>query len=82
MRRRTAQCPQFNCFGGGGALEAMLSLDLVGNTMASEEDVSQLLEKLKGSPGGVLSNGSASICVGPLHRLYRGTSLIRNSPPP
>ena len=29
MRRRTVQCPQFNCFGGEGALEAaMLPLDL------------------------------------------------------
>jgi hypothetical protein len=43
----------------------MLSLDTVGMKMPSVEDVSQLLEKLKVSPGvGLFSDGSASICVG------------------
>ena len=43
----------------------MLALDSLGRRMPSEEDVSQLLERLKVSPGGGhLSDGSASICVG------------------
>jgi len=43
----------------------MLSFERVGTKMASAEDVSQLFEKLKLSPGvGLLSDGSATICVG------------------
>ena len=39
--------------------------DMVGKKVSSEEDVSQLLEKLKISPGGGhLSDGTATICVG------------------
>ena len=53
---------------GGGIFQAyckMLSFDLVGKKMPPEEDVSELLEKLRISPGaGLLSDGSASICVG------------------
>jgi hypothetical protein len=42
-----------------------LSFDTVGKIVPSEEGVSQLLEKLKISPGaGLLSDGSASLCVG------------------
>ena len=42
-----------------------LFVDMVGKKMASAEDVSQLFEKLKLSPGvGLLSDGSATICVG------------------
>jgi hypothetical protein len=42
-----------------------LSVDTVGAKMSSVEDVSKLLEKLKVSPGaGLLSDGSASICIG------------------
>ena len=69
MGRCTAQFSQFNCFGGGGALAAsMLSLSVVGNTMPLEEDVPQLFERLKISPGeGHLRDGSASTCVGPSH---------------
>ena len=43
----------------------MLSVDLAGKKVSSTEDVSQLLERLKISPGGGhLSDGRASICVG------------------
>jgi hypothetical protein len=53
---------------GGGKYRVvckMLSLDSVGSKVSSVEDVSQLLEKLKISPGGGhLSDGSTSICVG------------------
>ena len=53
---------------GGGVFQAyckMLSVDLVGKKMPPEEDVSQLLEKLRVSPGaGLASDGSASICIG------------------
>jgi len=43
----------------------MLSMDFVGTKMASEEDVSQLFERLKVSPGaGHLSDGANSICLG------------------
>ena len=52
--------------GGSFRFECMkLSLDAAGTKMPSEEDVSQLFEKLKISPGGGhLSDGSATICVG------------------
>jgi hypothetical protein len=53
---------------GGGNYRVVcpkLSLDQVAQKVSSVEDVSQLLEKLKISPGGGhLSDGSASICVG------------------
>ena len=43
-----------------------LLVDSVGTKIPAEEDVSQLLEKLKVSPGGGhLSDGSVSICLGP-----------------
>ena len=43
----------------------MLSIAQIGRKMPSVEDVSQLLEQLKVSPGaGLLNDGSASICVG------------------
>ena len=42
-----------------------ISINMAGQKMASEEDVSQILEKLKISPGGGhLSDGDATICVG------------------
>jgi len=42
-----------------------ISVDMAGGKMATEEDVSQILEKLKVSPGGGhLSDGDAIICVG------------------
>jgi hypothetical protein len=44
----------------------MLSLDQLGRKLPSEGDVSQLLEKMRIAPGvELLSDGSASICVGP-----------------
>ena len=53
---------------GGGIFQAyckMLSIDLVGKKMPPEEDVSQLLEQLRISPGaGLASDGTASICFG------------------
>jgi len=53
---------------GGGIFQAyckMLSIDLVGKKMPPEEDVSQLLEELRISPGASLaSDGTASICIG------------------
>jgi hypothetical protein len=56
------------CTWGGGNFQIlckMLSLDTGGKQMPLMEDVSQLLEKLKISPGGgLLSDGSASICLG------------------
>ena len=43
----------------------MLSFEAVGKKVPSEEDVSQLLEKLKVSPGGGhLSDGGSLICLG------------------
>jgi hypothetical protein len=42
-----------------------LGIDSLGKKMPSEDDVSQLFERLKVSPGaGHLSDGSATICVG------------------
>ena len=56
------------CLWGGGRFHflcAMLSLDMMGRRVSSLEDVSQLFEKIKTSPGrGLLSNGTVSICVG------------------
>ena len=53
---------------GGGNFHIvcpMLSLDIAGKKVSSEEDVSQLLANLKISPGGGhMSDGSSSICVG------------------
>jgi hypothetical protein len=44
----------------------MLSMNQMGKKLPLEEDVSQLLEKMRISPGaGLLSDGSASICVAP-----------------
>jgi hypothetical protein len=53
---------------GDGILKTFcktLSFDTVGKRVPSEEDVSQLCARLKISPGaGLLSDGSASLCVG------------------
>ena len=55
---------------GGGIFKAYckdLSVDVVGHKMPPEpeEDLSQLLEKLRVSPGaGLASDGSTSICIG------------------
>jgi hypothetical protein len=57
-----------SCTWGSGKSEAFckkLALGMVGVRMPSVENVSQLLEQLKLSPGqGLLSDGSATICVG------------------
>jgi hypothetical protein len=57
-----------SCKWGGGNFQffcKMLALDTAGKKVSSVEDVSQLLEKLKVSPGGgLLSDGSVTICVG------------------
>ena len=43
----------------------MIALDARGKQVSSEDDVSQLFEKLKVSPGGgLLSDGSATIFLG------------------
>ncbi|KAJ1467852.1 hypothetical protein T484DRAFT_1985531 [Baffinella frigidus] len=57
------------CAWGYGKFESFcesLGMDTVGTKMLSaEEDVSQLLEKLKVSPGGGdLSDGNAQLCIG------------------
>jgi len=61
----------FSCKWGHGDFTfccKMLSLDTVGTKMAPVEDVSQLLEKLRVSPGGGhLSDGSLSFCIGQSH---------------
>ena len=53
---------------GGGNFKFFckrLSVDSFGTQIPAEEDVSQLLEKLKVSPGGgQLSDGPVSICLG------------------
>ena len=53
---------------GGGMFHSfckMLALDSTGAQVLSGEDLSQLFEKLKVSPGGgLLSHGSATICLG------------------
>jgi len=53
---------------GGGHFHLFckkLSINTWGTKMPSEEDVSQIFEKLKVSPGvGLFSDGSATICVG------------------
>jgi hypothetical protein len=53
---------------GGGNLEIFckkLCVDSKGKQMASEDDVSQLFENLKISPGaGLISDGPVTICVG------------------
>ena len=57
----------FFMWGGGKFYTVckMLSVERLGTKMPSAEDVSQLLEKLKLSPGvGLTSDGSATICVG------------------
>ena len=57
-----------SCAWGGGSFRIsckMCALHTTGKKMPSEEDVSQVFEKLKISPGGGhLSDGTASICVG------------------
>ena len=57
-----------SCTWGGGNFLIfckMLALHTAGKKMPSVEDMSQLFEKLKISPGGGhLSNGTSSICVG------------------
>mmetsp|Transcript_33389 Transcript_33389/g.76341 ORF Transcript_33389/g.76341 Transcript_33389/m.76341 type:complete len:475 (-) Transcript_33389:165-1589(-) len=58
-----------SCTWGGGHFKIFckrLSMDIIGKKVPSLEDVSQLLEKLKVSPGGGhISDGRSSIFVGP-----------------
>ena len=58
----------FSCTWGSDNYQGcckMLSFEALGRKVPTEEDVSQLFEKLKVSPGaGYLSDGSATICVG------------------
>jgi hypothetical protein len=60
-----------SCVWGGGNFHYFCkkqTLDSSGKKMPSEVDVSQLVEKLKKSPGaGLFSDGSATICVGQSH---------------
>ena len=59
----------FSCAWGFGIYQGCckrLSFEALGKKVPSEEDVSQLLDKLKVSPGGGhLSDGNAVVCVGP-----------------
>mmetsp|Transcript_56922 Transcript_56922/g.134361 ORF Transcript_56922/g.134361 Transcript_56922/m.134361 type:complete len:493 (-) Transcript_56922:326-1804(-) len=68
----------FACTWGGGNTQfccKSLSVDTMGTKMASVEDVSERLEKLKVSPGvGLLTDGSATICVGDSHDSPLGSS--------
>ena len=52
-------------FGNSQIFCKRLSCNMAGKKMASEEDVSQILEKLKVSPGGgYLRDGDSTICAG------------------
>ena len=58
----------FSCAWGFGIYQGCckrLSFEALGKKVPSEEDVSQLLEKLKVSPGGGhLSDGNSTVCLG------------------